>query len=203
MRKLILFLYSNQNIVGSALGLLGLALFFVGLIKSFWFFIVVGLYGIGYVIAPRNRAVQFHLKQDLTIDELQKALDRLVRKVTKKVSPPVLERISSIVESLNALLPQLSKLNETDHHLHVIKQTATDYLPNMLNTYLELPPAFARFHIIKGEKTPRDLLLDQLDILDNEMKSILTDLHTRDTEALMAHGVFLKNKFKAGSDWLK
>jgi len=34
------------------------------------------------------------------------------------------------------------------------------------------------------------------------MKEILIDIHKQDTEALLTHGRFLKNKFASGSDWL-
>jgi len=201
-RKAALFLYSNGNILGSLLALLGLVLFFLGLIKSFWFVIVLGLYGIGFLLAPKNRTVSFKINQDLSIEELQKSLKVLSKEVKKRVSLPVLERVNSIIETINSLLPHLSKIESNHHNLHIIKQTATDYLPQMLNTYLELPTAFARFHHIKGNQTPRDILIDQLDLLDNEMKQILVDILKQDTEALVTHGRFLKNKFASGENWL-
>jgi len=43
-QRILLFLYSTPNIVGSLLGILGLALFFFGVIGRFWLLIVVGLY---------------------------------------------------------------------------------------------------------------------------------------------------------------
>ena len=201
-RKITLFLYTNGNMLRSLLGLLGLLLFFVGLIKSFWFFIVLGLYGVGYVLAPKNRAVEFKFSQDIGIDELKKSLKNLLKEVKKRVSLPVLTRINSIVESIDSLLPHLSKIENSHHNLHVIKQTATDYLPQMLNTYLSLPTAFARFHHVKGNQTPRDILIEQLDILDKEMKQILIDVHKQDTEALLTHGRFLKDKFSSGNNWI-
>ena len=73
----------------------------------------------------------------------------------------------------------------------------------MLETYLKLPTAYARFHSIRNGKTPKDLLLEQLEILDAEMLNVVVDLHKNDTQALITHGRFLKDKFRKGSDvWL-
>lgn len=201
-RSVWLFLYSTSNLVGSALGLLGLAAFFGGLIKSFWLLIVLGLYAIGFVTTPRNTAAGLSLKKNLVGADLEKGLNELIRKIRKRVSPQILEKVVSIKDSIISLLPHLDKMDSTDRNLHVIKQTVTDYLPDMLQTYLALPTAFARFHRVQGDKTSRDVLLEQLDILDREMQQIMIDLATRDTEALIAHGKFLKDKFAEGDGWL-
>lgn len=72
----------------------------------------------------------------------------------------------------------------------------------MLENYLALPPAIACFRPVYGNKTPREYLLEQLDILDKEMKIILVKVLSKDTEALIAHGQFLKNKFGLCDQWL-
>ena len=201
-RNILLFLYSTPNIVGSVLGLLGLTAYFGGLIKSFWLLIVLGLYAIGFVSTPRSPTASLSLKKSLAGAEIEKGLEELIRKIRKKVSPKILERVVSIKESISSLIPHLDRMDSSDRNLHVIKQTATDYLPEMLQTYLELPTTFARFHRVQGDKTPQEILLEQLDILDREMKQIIIDLHSRDTEALIAHGKFLKDKFAEGDSWL-
>ena len=86
--------------------------------------------------------------------------------------------------------------------LYLVRQTATDYLPEMLETYLRLPPMYARFHEVTPGKTSRDLLVEQLTVLQGEMENILDDLHRDDAEALRAHGDFLKRKFDNGQPWL-
>ena len=63
-------------------------------------------------------------------------------KVDKKVLPEISARIRSIAELVTELLP---RVNNDPQHRHVPVQTATDYLPSMLEHYLNLPTAFARF----------------------------------------------------------
>ena len=202
-RPLLLFLYSTPNIAGSLLGLFGLLLFFTGVIKSFWLLIVLGLYGIGFFGAPRSGQLDLAMQNEIATEDLQQQLDKLIRQVQDKLSEPVLERLKSIREALLALIPHLQRMVQSDRNLHVIKSTVSQYLPEMLQNYFSLPPAFARFHTLKSGKTPRDLLLEQLDVLDRELKLILEDIHLKDTDALAAHGLFLKNKFPSGREWLE
>ena len=66
-----------------------------------------------------------------------------------------------------------------------------EYLPTALQNYLSLPPAFANLHPVRDGKTARQLLNEQLDILDPEMKEIVVDISANDTQKLLAHGRFL------------
>lgn len=202
-RKLLLFLYSRANVVGSILGLLGLGLFFGGVIKHYWFFIVAGLYIAGVLITPRKRTYDLHLqKRHFDTTELERELERLVTSIRKRVSPEILAKVESIKASILAILPKLGEFDGTDHNTYEIRQTALEYLPTALENYLNLPQAFARFHPVQGKKTARQLLLEQLDLLDREMKQIVTDIHRNDTQRLMAHGRFLASKFKKDELWL-
>jgi hypothetical protein len=80
-----------------------------------------------------------------------------------------------------------------------VRQTALDYLPTTLSTYLGLPPAYRRFHAVRDGKTAHDLLLEQLRLLDGKMKEIVANMHSNDAQALLANGRFLEEKFGAKS----
>lgn len=202
-RRTLLYLYGTPNIVGSILGLVGLTLFFTGVIQSYWLPIVAGLYALGAVAIPQRRAESLTLENEFSEEALRNGLERLLRKVRPRLSKPVLEHLHSIKETLMALIPRLGEMDGAARHLHVVRQTATTYLPEMLENYLKLPPAFARFHPVKDGKTARDILVRQLEVLDRELKRILTDVYRNDTDALLAHGRFLEAKFATGAEWLK
>lgn len=202
-RKLQLYLYSTPNIVGSLLGLMGLGLFFTGLIKHYWIFIVIGLYFVGYLVTPKSKAIDLQLNHEFDAETLRRSLEQLIAKIRRRVSPEVLAKVENIKESILAILPRLPEFENSAYEVHVIRQTALDYLPEMLSTYLKLPTAYARFHTVRDGKTPKELLLEQLNILDTEMQKVVVDLHKNDTQALITHGRFLKDKFHKGSDvWL-
>ncbi len=202
-RKLLLYLYSTSNIVGALLSLSGLGLYFAGVIKSFWIFIVIGLYWVGYLITPKSKTIELQLNHEFNAETLRRALDQLISKIRKRVTAEVLAKVESIKEAIVTVLPRLEEFESSAYDIHVIRQTALDYLPEMLETYLKLPPAYARFHAVRDGKTSKDLLLEQLDILDAEMQKVVVDLHKNDTQALITHGRFLKDKFRKGSEaWL-
>jgi hypothetical protein len=48
---------------------------------------------------------------------------------------------------------------------------------------------------VRDEKTSRELLLEQLAVLDAEMKQIAEEVNRDNVDALEAHGRFLKSRF--------
>ena len=195
-QRFLLFLYSTPNIVGCVLGILGLVLFFLGIISQFWFIIVVGLYGIGVLATPHSTVYDLSLKNQLTADDIRAELDELVNKVKGKVPKEVLDVVLSIKTSILEVLPQIMDLSSSDYNVFTIKKTALDYLPASLENYLNLPTAYANLHPVKDGKTPKQLLLDQLGILDQEMKEVVQAVYANDTQKLMVQGQFLKEKFE-------
>ena len=200
-RKLLLYLYSSNNIAGSLMGLAGLGLFFLGVIESFWFLIVGGLYVAGVLGMPRRQDLKLALEARLSAEELEDALNRIVSKIKRRVSKEVLARVKSIQESVLAVLPRITEMGHSQYDIHLIKQTVLDYLPSALENYLKLPRAYATMHPVRDGKTSKQLLIEQLDVLDRRMREILEDVHRNDTQALVVHGRFLKDKFGDSSEF--
>jgi hypothetical protein len=134
--------------------------------------------------------------------ELQSQLEALIKKISKQVAEPELEKVIHIKDNILMLLPRLEEMNAGDYDLHVVKQTVTDYLPQMLSTYLELPPIFARVHKMRNGKTAQEVLIEQLTILDKQINKIVISANSEDAEALIAQGEFLKSKFTDDENWL-
>ncbi len=84
-QKFLLYLYGTPNIIGCLLGILGLALFFTGIINQFWFLIVIGLYAIGVLATPRSPSYELSMKNQLTADDIREELDDLIREIMGKV----------------------------------------------------------------------------------------------------------------------
>jgi hypothetical protein len=195
-QRILLYLYSTPNIIGSLLGIIGLALFFLGIIHQFWFIIVIGLYGIGVLATPHSPVYELSLTNQLTTEDIRGELDNLIRKITGKVPKDVLDIVQSIKASILEVLPQIVVMSGSDYNIFTIKETALDYLPASLQNYLNLPPAYANLHPVKDGKTAKQLLLDQLGLLDQEMKEVVQAVYANDTQKLMVQGQFLKEKFQ-------
>jgi hypothetical protein len=200
-RSLLLFLYSTPNIVGCLWGVIGLVAFFI-IRNPMWIYLVPVLYACGYLIAPKTEVLSNLSIRELSGRDLQTMLEDLIKKISKRVAEPELNKVVNIKDNILMLLPRLNEMNAGDYDLHVVKQTVTDYLPQMLTTYLELPPAFARMHKMRNGKTAQEVLIEQLGILNEQIEQIVISVNSKDADALIAQGEFLKSKFANDANWL-
>lgn len=194
-RRVLLFLYSTKNVVGCALGLVGLALHFVGIVGGLWPVVVIGLYLIGVLVVPPNRQMDLLGGVDFDPNDVRKALDTEVKVITGKVPPDVMAKVLSIRQTVLGILPHMTDLAPASSDLFVIRQTATDYLPTALESYLNLPRAYATLHPVQDGKTPKQVLLDQLTLLDNKLSDVADAVYQKDADRLLANARFLEERF--------
>jgi hypothetical protein len=194
-RRLLIYLYSTKNIAGSALALVGLVLFFTGIIGSFvWPFVVIALYGAGALIAPGGG------KYDLTsssfdANDVRQALSKQLNTIHGKVPAEIEAKVQSINDTILGILPHYGEFPAGSPDLFVVGRTATDYLPRALQSYLNLPRVYATTHPVAGGKTSEQVLSDQLDLLGSKLNDVADAVHKKDSDALLANGRFLEEKF--------
>lgn len=203
MRQLLLFLYSTRNLLGAALAFIGILLYFAGLgaaLGPAWILVVLGLYIAGYLAAPfvfrRNADEENELENEANLEEMQAELEKVLVQAKRKLPPELSEKVESITDSIRTILPTLAGYNEGDYNLFTIRQTALEYLPEAIKNYLALPPGYATSTPVQNGKTARQLLGEQLDLLDEEMKEVVKDIANDDTQKLLIHGRFLADKFQ-------
>lgn len=186
-----------------ALCLIGFAIPIILLVIPFVLLAMpIGLAVLGYWMFHKSRRKPSDSESGLAEQDLQVMLEDLIKRTKKQVSPPVFKKLVNIRDNLLVLLPSLDKVPLGDYDLHVVKNTVTDYLPQTLSTYLELQPEFARTHKMRNGKTAEEIFIEQLDILDEQIQKILINVESKNAEALIAQGEFLKSKFADDKDWL-
>jgi hypothetical protein len=195
------FLYSRRNIVGTALALGGLALFFTGLVSGpIWLPVVAGLYAIGYLLTPGEQKIDLTLDATADAAEIDKGLDRLQIAITGRVASDILAQVGDIRASIEGTLStNPTGLSQADQNVFLIRQTALEYLPRALNAYLALPRAYAERRTVANGRTPHDELLAQLQLLNSKMQEVADNIAKRDTDRLMANGRFLQERFAPSS----
>ena len=195
-----LFVYSNGNVAGCLLGLAGIALYLLGIIDRGWLPISLGLYAAGYFAAPAPAPVR--INNAVTVETLLAALDQLIAASSKRLPAEALSLLGNIRATIADILPRLAELKAAlpldTAHSFTIAETVTRYLPDALDSYLRLPPMYAVAHHVDG-KTPKQLLIGQLSLLDAKLKDIGDDLFRGDAEALARNGRFLEDKFRAAN----
>jgi hypothetical protein len=116
--------------------------------------------------------------------------------VSGRVPPLVIERIQQIELTIRSeILPGIDHLPPGSLDLYLIERTARDYLPAAVNAYLRLPGGYVSSQPGSRGRTPLQVLLDELGLLDAEMRRIAELVHQMDMDRLLAHRRFLADRF--------
>ena len=193
--RALLYLYSTRNIVACCAALVGPALLFLGIISQGWLLITAALYAAGYFATPAPHVLDAGLAQSLSFEDLVERLDRIVQNAKSHLQPAMIGHLESIRGSITEVLPRLADAGGFDDNLYTVRETVLRYLPETLANYVALPPAFRATRVLKTGKTARDLLTEQLTILDDKLKEVVDNVTRGDAEALLANGKFLEAKF--------
>jgi hypothetical protein len=195
------FLRSRHNLAGFVLAGGGvLAAGGAGLVAGLGLLpLAAGLYVAGALIVPRKRRELDPYPEDETdAAGVRRALDQLVRSLAGRVPADIFEKVSSIRASIVVTLDRSDDASIADPNVFLIRQTALSYLPEALNEYLSLPRAYANRSLM-GKKSPHDVLVDQLNLMDDKMREVAEAIVAGDAERLESHGRFLADKFGGSS----
>jgi hypothetical protein len=132
----------------------------------------------------------------LSFDALLDQFDRVVSAAAAQLQPAMRARLESIRASIAEVLPRLAQIQGFDDNLYTVRETIARYLPETLASYIALPSVFRLTRVLKDGKTARDLLMEQLAVLDEQMKEVVGNVARGDANALLANGQFLEAKFR-------
>jgi len=191
------FLYSRRNLVGSALGLVGLGLLFFGLTSGVvGLGVVAGLYAIGYLVTPGERGVSLNLFSTQDTKDIRTGLEKLLASIRYRVSDDVFQKVGSIAHSIVMTLPDDDRgVDPADPNVNLVRQTALSYLPEALNAYLAIPRMYAERRPVDGNKTAHDILMDQLNVMDSKLDEVAEAIARNDTDRLLANARFIQERF--------
>jgi hypothetical protein len=192
-QRLLRYLYSTKNLVGSAAGLAGLALYVTGLVGDLWPVVVGGLYGVGALATPPTRT--FDLRSDLDPANLNRAMVEQERRLRGRVPDDVLAAVARVHTQVREVLDRRDALPPASPDAFVVERTALDYVPAALESYLNLPRGYANRVPVSDGRTARQVLLDQLALLEAKLGEVVEAIAKGDTDRLLAHGRFLEDRF--------
>jgi hypothetical protein len=193
--RILLFLYSDRNLAGSILALGGLGAWFAGLFDDWWFPIVTGLYLVGYLAAPGNRSLALQAHQEATQATLTDSVTALLRDSGKSLPREAITLLQEIMQTVEALAPRLANGGMAMETSASLINAVTRDLPETVRNYGRLPAAFANLHVIENGKTCKQLLLEQLLLLNEQLHRMAESVYKDDADAMVVNGKFLKEKF--------
>jgi hypothetical protein len=199
MREFWLYLYSQRNLNATILALIGLGLYFARVIQDFWYLIVPGLYLIGFFVTP-NDPSDLQLKNSMADQDVKEELERVINGAKRRLPKEAVESCNRIKDLVVEMLPRL-RLLPGSRDAFSIRQAALDYLPHTLENYLKLPPAFANIHVIQDGKTAKQILLEQLNLLEKSVQEASANVLQGDAQKILANQRFLEATFGKAEDF--
>src|SRR5579871_5055075 len=104
-------------------------------------------------------------------------------------------KVEQIRRKVDVLLGFADRFPPFSQDLHLVRQTAIEYLPRTIDTYLAMPPESVDKPLATGGKTAKQELRAQLDLLDAKLDEIAQDLQRQDADKLLANRRFLEARF--------
>ena len=187
------YLTGRKNLAGSILALVGAGLALADPVGPAGIVLVVGFYLAGALAVPNNRAVG---RYGWDPREIAHGLSNEIAAVSGRVPPLVIERIQQIELTIRTeILPGIDHLPPGSLELYLIERTARDYLPAAVDAYLRLPADYVSSQPGSRGRPALQVLLEELGLLDAEMRRIAELVHRSDMDRLLAHRRFLADRF--------
>jgi hypothetical protein len=130
-----------------------------------------------------------------TTADIVASAHQVEQQIAGKVPAAVTARVLRITRTVDEMAPRLDRLGAGSQQAHTVVATATSYLPEAVGGYLRLPRDFADRRVVSKGKTSLMVLCDQLDLLGVTLDKISDAVSREDANALVAHGLFLAEKF--------
>jgi len=193
-----LYLYSNKHLAGTALALVGLGLMLAGVIGPGWPLITLALYVAGALAMPGTRPAALPTAAPVHTAAVLNRLQDLEGRTRGRLPREADAHLHATISAIREALPRLRELEKLgDRGAYLVRETALSYLPTAVETYLALPPAYARLHHRPDGRTPAESLTEQLALLERVMTQVVDDLAGDEAAALETHGRFLEERFRA------
>jgi hypothetical protein len=193
-RGLVSYLTSRRNLAGSALALVGAGLALADPVGAQGLLLVAGLYLAGALSVRGNARVS---RYGFEPRRVQKSLAEQIGAAAGRVPPQVLTRLQRIELTIRTeILPRLDCLPLGAPELYLVERTVSDYLPTAVEAYLRLPNGYVSSQPGSHGRAALDVLVEELDFLDAEMRQVAEIVHRRDMDRLLAHKRFLVDRFR-------
>jgi hypothetical protein len=157
--------------------------------------LILILYVTGYFIAARPKLTALGQPRSRETAKVSDQLAEILAAIRGRVADDIYYRVRSIRDAVVFTLEASGPQNEADPDIHMVRQTATTYLPEALSTYLNLPREFAEYELVDGKRTSRDMLVDQLTLMDTKTRQVAEQVIRRGSQELMTHGRFLADRY--------
>lgn len=191
--RVVQYLRSRRNLAGCGLALVGAGLALADPVGPASLILVVAFYVLGATAVQSDRRIH---RFGFDPHSVEKALSDEISAVSGRVPPEVILRLQRIDLTLRSeILPRLDCLPLGSVDLYLIQRTGREDVAKAVDTYLQLPPEYVSSQPDSVGRPALQVLLEELDLMDTEMRRIAEVVHRTDMDRLLAHRRFLNDRF--------
>ena len=183
-------------IVAAVFGAVVLPLGIMGALAVLLLMVAVTL---AIAMAPAARAPSPAKLREVDIKVLPARTERWLEAQRPALPAPARTMVDRIGIKLEALTPQLARLEDGTEHAFEVRRLVGEQLPAFVNDYARVPPTLRTTP--RNGKTPDAELIDGLKLIEQEIGDMTQRLAQSDLDALQTRGRFLEMKYRdEGSD---
>lgn len=193
------FIASKANFLGSGFALATLTTGSFLLPMPLW--ATLGLGGISYVAglflgSENHKPLNFEaINKTVTVETIKLNISQLRESVTAKeklLPNEIVEKVNNIFSTLEDIVPKWDSFSSFSDEKYTISSIVTDYLPQTINNYLNLPQSYYKNSTKKQFAEEAE---NQLDILLGALSEVRESLYKGVEKDINTQTLFLKSKF--------
>ena len=172
----------------------GLAVAPLGAMGAFLVAILLIVATLAFAILPAGGAPEAEQLGQVPLKALPRTTEAWLDTQRRALPAPVMGLVDSIGVKLEVLAPQLAMLDEASPAAMEVRKLIGEQLPELVKGYARVPEPLRR--VERGGLTPDQQLAQGLQVIDDEIGEMSTQLAQGDLDLLATRGRYLQIKYQ-------
>ena len=147
-----------------------------------------------FAVLPASAPVNVEKLAEIPLKALPRSTERWLETQRPALPSPVRGLVDSIGVKLETLTPQLATLDENSPAAMEVRKLVGEQLPELVKGYARVPEPLRR--VERNGLTPDQQLAQGLQLIDDEIAEMTTQLAQGDLDALATRGRYLQIKYQ-------
>jgi len=147
-----------------------------------------------FAVLPASTPVNVEKLAEIPLKALPRSTERWLETQRPALPSPVRGLVDSIGVKLETLTPQLATLDENSPAAMEVRKLVGEQLPELVKGYARVPEPLRR--VERNGLTPDQQLAQGLQLIDDEIAEMTTQLAQGDLDALATRGRYLQIKYQ-------
>ncbi|WP_448662158.1 hypothetical protein ACG3SL_16000 [Sphingomonas sp. CJ20] len=166
----------------------------IGMFGALFVMLLLAVTTLGFAIFPLTAAPSVEQLQQVPLKALPLTTERWLEGQRLALPSPVRGLVDSIGVKLEILAPQLAALDERSPAATEVRKLVGEQLPELIKGYARVPEPLRR--VERNGLTPDQQLAQGLQVIDDEIAGMTSQLAQGDLDLLATRGRYLQIKYR-------